>query len=242
MKIISPRTIFFMLLCVFCPSFVGLLIFPTIFEYAIEHGSIFSQSFLQASLFVLGAVIISVTSFLLGARGVSVLPERKGKKLHFFMHLLGLYFLIFLILICVTGISFLYGFLSVALMKAFENSLSLEQIKGLVNIFTQFLTLLILPVFVSVILHFSLEGSSVLSSIKAGIKRLRRNYFRILLTLLLITAAGFLITIPTNYIKADVVANWVKIGLFTLVGAVSIVLLVFVYARSVERIEEGDGK
>lgn len=171
---------------------------------------------------VLGAVV------LLGLLVFSslLLQSLRQKLEDGFLHMLGG---TALVLLTVTAgavvMSLLYGLLAVVLQNIFLGSMDVGRIRLVVDIVTSVLTVLVLPVGIAAIFGYGYHQGGVLEGMRAGLRGLRRSYFKVFAILVAGVLLGYLVSWllrPGGSFYGAATA--IKIVVLSLLGAVGIAL------------------
>jgi hypothetical protein len=120
-------------------------------------------------------------------------------------------------------ISLLYGLLAVLIHAALKNTLSFEQIKGIINIATTIITLLILPVFFNIFFTYGTSKEKILKSFSLGLKSQKGRYVKMLLFIAVVFATGWLVTLPFRYVDLTLPIQLVRTVVLSIVGMLALV-------------------
>lgn len=125
---------------------------------------------------------------------------------------------VFILLSCITVFSFLSGFFSVAVYRALKMTLSLAQIKGIINYTVTVALALLLPVFVSVFWSILKGNGTFLEDLKSGLTLKNYRYVKLLGLLLAMFGIGILLSILFYYIPSVLLAYALKMLLLSVLG------------------------
>lgn len=117
-------------------------------------------------------------------------------------------------------LSLLSGLISVALYKLTENMLTLSTIKGILNIIIAGLFMLVIPLFVSAFWAVMCQSGSFIKDFISGFKPGWRKYIKIMIAMLVLLAAGFLISAVFNYASGGVFVKILKTIIFGITGTI----------------------
>ena len=120
-------------------------------------------------------------------------------------------------------LSFILGILSVAAYGLLKNSLSLEEIKGILNYVSGAMMVLILPLYISIFWAEAKSQGTFLGDVAEGVLLTGKEYLRLLLVAFLLLGEGLLIGAFCNNIAADI-SVIAAIGFLTLIGIAVIVV------------------
>lgn len=122
-------------------------------------------------------------------------------------------------LLCLIVIfSILSGFFSVAVYKSLKMSLSLAQIKGIINYSVTAVTVLSFPFIVSVFWSILRGNEAFFKDLKAGFVMKNYRYVKVLGLLLSMFGIGILLNSLFNYISAVLLADILKVILLSSMG------------------------
>ena len=199
-------------------SLVGTYIFPIFYETGTQNNNITTSSlYLTAFVFVL-LLCVFLFSWLI-SRVKLKLRETKSKPFDKFG---GLLLLVLFGLLAMFVVSLIYGLIAVLINSVLKSTMEIEQILGVVNIATNIITILLLPIFVNIVCVYALDENKAVRSIAAGFKTLKLNYLSFLIILTIFFGIGYLIQIPFNYIEQSVIAQIGKILIISVLGTFSV--------------------
>jgi len=201
-------------------TMIGAYIFPVFFEAGTKTEN--APNPLIGAVITIAAILLSI--FLL-----SLLFAKISKNPNIATYVKGLFVLLLAGIVAIFVVSMVNGLIAVLLNALLKNTLTIDQIKGIINIVTGIISLLILPVFINVLLTFAFDEPKAVKSISKGLKSIKKRYIKILILLMILSAAGYLIGLPFNYITLSIIPQIIKSVLFTLVGAVGILAMLGSY-------------
>jgi len=207
-------------------AFMDIFTFPVFFKAATKSADAANPMFNILMMIVAFVVVLHLFSLLLIRVRIKLENKDRSKITKIFI---GLIIIFFIGLVAMFLISLIYGLLSVLIYQFTHKTLTVEQVKGIINVITGLLTLLILPVFINILLTFGLNKSHVKESIFTGIKTLKFNYLKFLLIIFSLFGVGYLAMIPLNYIPSTGVLLIVKALLLSLIGTIGIIIAFTAY-------------
>ena len=127
-------------------------------------------------------------------------------------------------------LSVIDGFIATLLYAWLHVFLTLDQIKSVVDIVTNVISVLVLPLFLLALLSFGLEKPAVVGSVKGGLRRFKAQYLKILAVLLVLVGTGYLVLTLFNFAGASAVLEILQAVILSAFGAAGVLLMVTVYA------------
>ncbi|MFV0412033.1 MAG: hypothetical protein ACK5L3_02040, partial [Oscillospiraceae bacterium] len=115
-------------------------------------------------------------------------------------------------------VSLVYGLLAVLLQAVLASTISLNSLKQVISYTTGGLTALLLPVWLAAFLGYGCHGGGVKAGIAAGLRGLKRSYWK----LLCILAIAFLLGLLANWVFR---AGGVFFGLGPILKGISLALI-----------------
>jgi len=203
-------------------SLCGSFIFPVFFDAGTMESNKPNPAI--GSLIILAAFFSVVFLFALFFSKLEASPKRKTSSV--FGGLLLLFVIGFVAMLIVSA---LYGLLAVLIHAICKSTMTTGQIKGIINITTNIITLSVFPIALNIFLTYAFSSYKALQSISKGIKTIKGRYLKLLLIPALLYATGFLIGLPFNYAANTLPLQIVKALIFALLGAVGILLLISNY-------------
>lgn len=187
-----------------------------VFVPEIVDGGIGKESNLL--LGVLGVLICSVIAVSLAA----LLRYREHKK---YPAALGRMLLLAVIYLSVSlVISLMSGAIAVVVYGALSKLLSVDQIKGVIDLLVTVLTIAVMPLLVSLFWIQVKSNKSFGKAMKHGLCLAGKAYLKVLICLLLCLAAGWLILTAFHYLPANAITTAVKVPVFGGVGATALLV------------------
>lgn len=188
---------------------------PAIVDAGLGKGSEGLMSALLG-LLVCGCIVIALTG---------LMRHRESKKRgESYLASLGRVLLLAPVYLAVSlAGSILSGVMAVLVYNALAKTLSLDQIKGIIDLLATVLTILTVPVLVS--LFWEQIGSSETfgTAVKHGLRRVGKNYLNILISMLVCVGAGWLILTVFHYLPGNGVTTAAKILIFGAIGTAALV-------------------
>jgi hypothetical protein len=127
-------------------------------------------------------------------------------------------------------ISLLYGLLAVLIHAVLKSTLSLEQIKGIINIATIVLTWLISPLYISALFTYGLDSEKPWKAFVGSLKIGGRRYIKFLVFVAAVFAMGWLTTLPFRYADMTLPLEIVRTATVTVIGMFSLLFDIALYA------------
>jgi len=152
----------------------------------------------------------------------ALLRYRENKK---YLSALGRMLLLAVIYLVVSlAISLISGAIAVVVYGTFSKLLSVDQIKGVIDLLVTVLTISVMPLLVSLFWTQVKSNKSFGAAMKHGIYRTGKVYLKVLICLLLCLAAGWLILTAFHYLPANVITTAVKVLVFGAVGLTALLV------------------
>lgn len=119
--------------------------------------------------------------------------------------------------------SILSGVLAVVVYGVLAEVLSLDQIKGIIDLLATVLALLTIPVLVSLFWEQISSGETFGAAVKSGLRTCGKSYLKILICMLVCAGAGWLILTVFHYLPENIVTTVAKALIFGVIGTVALV-------------------
>lgn len=129
-----------------------------------------------------------------------------------------------IIVSCFVVISLLFGLLSMLLYHMLRNTMTLNQIKGVLNWTISAISIVILPFFVSVFWSAMKSKDGFWKAFVSGIRCNGKKYLKLLITIFLLFALGLLISIGFYYVPNMILLQILKSVLLSALGTVGLFL------------------
>jgi hypothetical protein len=133
-------------------------------------------------------------------------------------------------------ISMIFGLVSILIQTLARNSLTFDEIAGIIDVLTEILAILIAPVVLCILFAFGLGSGNIRKSITDGLKELRFMYVKTLALCAAFFAAGWLLVLPFRYAEDSLALRLTGVAAQTLVGTASVI---FVFALFIHRALSG---
>lgn len=197
MKMVSDKkTMLTELLMSISASGCAVVISPAMMRIAVGQNQNVMTMTVGAAVCFLGVLILTVILFYRKAGSGGIHKARKGEAVKKAM----IFFVIFAMgILC---ISLLNGILAVGLHSMLQRTLSLSQIKGIINYTGAALSLTALPAGISLFWTSAQGGSPA-----AAAKRLKHSYVKLLILCLLLFAIGMLVMTACNHLTSPAMSQ-----------------------------------
>lgn len=162
------------------------------------------------------AIIVAILGLLALLRFIKHKGAIKGYVASFFRIVCVMIFFLLISL----AMSVLLGFLAVFLYTSLQSALSLDQIKGIIDYASSIFTLLMIPLFVSILWEQIKSEKGFFTAVINGIHIGGRKYLQLVLLLLVSYGIGWLISTCFHYVPDGLGSSVVKIILFGAAGTV----------------------
>lgn len=120
-------------------------------------------------------------------------------------------------------VSILSGIIAVMVHGALDDALSLDQIKGIIDLLAISLTLLVVPVLIVMFWEQISSAEPFGAAVKAGLRYSLGSYLKILIGMLVCAGAGWLALTAFHYLPENGVVTVMKILIFGIIGTVALV-------------------
>ena len=225
-KLMNPAVLYLSFLVSFTAVLSGVILFPFIFEARTGDGQQ-QKTWLPFLLLFLAAVTVLVAFKVLSNKIKTVLRPSSGGDIW------GDFggFAVVMLILCAAAvvISVIYGLIAVLIYAVGKNSMETGMIMRIINAVTGILSLIILPVFLHIVITCLLETGGVKATFLQGFKGLKRNYFRLLMFLIIMFGIGWVLTIPFGHIANETIAIIFKITVLTVIGTAALPVTFAVY-------------
>jgi hypothetical protein len=207
-------------------SLIGFWLFPRLFDA--EINGIHSETIVDICLVLVFMTIVIVSlAYLFESIKTTTKVGREPRS--FRASIQGLCVLSFLFALSATAISLVYGLLAVLIYNIANAKLSFDEIKGIINIVTSIITIMILPVFLHTFFVYGLGSVGVKASIGAALRTLRGSYLKGCVFLFLCFAAGCLLLLVFSFMPQSVFWETAKIILLGLLGAGILIVYTMIF-------------
>ena len=166
-------------------------------------------------LLVCGVVVVALAAALRHRENRSR-GENYGKSLLRVLCMILLYVAVSLV------VSVLSGLVAVLVYNALCEVLTLDQIKGIIDLLVAALVILSIPVMISLFWEQINSRESFSAAVKACLRRCGKSYLTILVCMMLWAGAGWLILTAFHYLPEGGFATVAKILIFGAAGAVAL--------------------
>lgn len=167
---------------------------------------------------LLGILICGVIAVGLAA----LLRYRENKK---YPAALGRMMLLTVIYLSVSlVISLISGAIAVVVYGALSKLLSVDQIKGVIDLLVTALTVAVMPLLVSLFWMQVKSKKTFGSAMKCGLYISGKTYLKVLICLLLCLAAGWLILTVFHYLPVNAITTAAKVLVFSAVGLTALLV------------------
>jgi|GEM_PF-6215050 len=137
------------------------------------------------------------------------------------------------------AVSTVYGSIAVFIYAVSGDTLDLGQIKGIINICTSILTLLIMPIYVHTALEYITHDNPLKDSLITSWQTLKTQYYtKILFSLMALFALGVLVSIPFRYAPQTVPLIVLKSIAIALLGFAGLIHILSLYKNAGESGEQ----
>ena len=226
-KIFKPTPIILAFCISLITTAIGSYIFPVFYQRVTEGTT--DKFLLSLVIAVISFAGITSLLLILSAKVKNILRNSTFSKP---FEGLGR-FLILILILLVAGlfVSIIYGLISTLIYSIAKETISIEQIKGIINIVTSILTFLILPIFFNIFLTFTMERGSIKETLITGLKSTKQIYFYLLIFFLTIFGIGYLVLIPFNYIENLTITAILKMVILPVIGTTSLLMSFTIYEK-----------
>jgi len=205
-------------------SVYGVFLLPAVVEGLAADGGFFNYFIFIFSIIAVFILIAGLFSRLIMKLS---LPSKASGQGSFSELLKGLLWLVLAGVAAVLAISIGYGFLAVFIRYIFRDFLSLDKIKTIINVVTNIITVLVMPLFVRAFFNF-LGGMKPAVSITGAFKNIKTVYLKLLPPILFIYIIGLLLSWPMGLLAADVPGKVIRVLLLSMAGTGSLLLMLAV--------------
>lgn len=119
-------------------------------------------------------------------------------------------------------VSILSGVVAVLVHGALVDILSLDQIKGIIDLLAMILTLLIVPVLVGMFWEQISSAGTFGAAVKSALRHSRESYPKILIGMVVCMGVGWLILTAFHYLPENRVTTVMKILIFGVIGTAAL--------------------
>ncbi len=189
-------------------SAIGIFLVPNVIE------KYYIATSISGAMMPIILVLVSMLATLIGCAFLGTQFNDKS----FIASLFRILEFVFVLLCLIVIFSILSGFFSVAVYKALKMTLSLAQIKGIINYSVTVALALLLPVFISVFWSVLKGNGTFLEDLKSGLTLKNYRYVKLLGLLLAMFGIGILLSILFYYIPSVLLAYALKMLLLSVLG------------------------
>jgi len=207
---------------------VGEYVLPRFYAAGTGHGKEQVANFVWVgAVFAVSLLMLFMLALLFESVKKVVGKERKARPLG--KTLGGLLALLIIFAVAAVIVALLYGLLAVLLNAALKSVMAFDQIKGVINITTMVLTLLMIPVFLNILFTYGLSKIKISVAIGGGLKSLKTQYLKLLIGLAAVIAVGWLGALPFRYMDATPLLRGIKCAVTAIAGMLGMTILLALF-------------